>query len=197
MRQNLKTSTGVNPSMFFDIRKSLTIPSVQIKSKPMMKCKVYPFYLTPKQVNDNSMVNYLRNKYGLKVKDKKTFTTPFVSSSVISEFNGSQFYLSLEGDRVYLKVITDKKVSSEVFWNLEDISSSMKSKNSTYKVISPEFIKELISKGYLQVKFNVSKTKDHGTLWKVFITDDEFDIRPKKMKKPVFSDYENDFFSDF
>ncbi len=196
MKQTFHTSPEVKPVLFFDIKKLLTTPIVQSKSEPMVKGKVYPFYLTPKRLNDHSMVTYLKNKYGVTIGEKKTFSTPYIGSKMVSEFNGSQLYLSLEGERVYLKVITDKKVTSEVFWNIEDISSSMKSKNSTYKVISPEFMKELIRNGCLQVKFNVSKTKDHGTLWRVFIIDDEREIKPIKNGKPVVSDYDDDFFFD-
>ena len=196
MKQTFYTSPKVNSVLFFDIKKSLTKPTVQSNSEPMVRGKVFTFYLTPKQQNDHSMVTYLKNKYGVKVEDKKTFSTPYISSKVVTDFNGSQFYLSLEGERVYLKVITDKKVTSEVFWNIDDISSSMKSKNPTFKVITPEFMKELITKGYLQVKFNVSKTKDHGTYWRVIITDDEREIKPIKTGKPVVSDYDDDFFFD-
>lgn len=189
MKQTFYTSPEVKPVLFFDIKKSLT--TIQSKSEQIVRGKVYPFYLNPKKVNKNSMVTYLKNKYGVLVGVKKSFSTPYFSSKVVSEFNGSDFYLSLEGERVYLKVITDKKVTSEVFWNIEDISSSMKRKNHPYKVITPEFIKELISKGYLHVKFNVSKTKDHGTLWKVIVEN------KKEVTQPVFIDDDDDFFINF
>lgn len=174
MEKSIFNNWDTFPVIFLSRKQLFNLPLVKRESEPMVKGKVYPFYLTPKRVNDQSMVNTLKNKYGIEVGKKKTFTTPYINSTEVSHFNGTQFYLSLEGDRVYLKIISDDKVSSEVFWNIEDISNSMKQKNPTYKVITPSFMKELINKGFLQVKFNVSKVKDHGTQWRVIITEEDF-----------------------
>jgi hypothetical protein len=70
-------------------------------------------------------------------------------------------------------VISKGRVSRECHWTIEDISNSMKKKNPGYEVITPKFIQELISKNMLQVKFNVSEIKDHGTIWKVIIEDED------------------------
>ena len=172
------------PVIFLTKEQLFNQPWVKSKSEPMVRGKVYPFYLTPKRVNDQSMIKTLKKKFGVMVGGVKSFTTPHISTSKVTHYNGFQFYLSLENERVYLKVISDNKLSSEVFWNIEDISNSMKQKNPTYKVITPSFMKELISNGWLQVKFNVSKTKDHGTLWRVFINDEK-EVKPKKTGKPV------------
>ena len=167
MEKSIFNNRDTFPVIFLNKEQLFNQPWVKIKSEPMVKGKVYSFYLTPKRVNDQSMVNTLKNKYGIEVGEKKTFSTPYINSTEVTNFNGNQFYLSLEGDRVYLKIISGGKVLSEVFWNIEDISNSMKQKNPTHKVVTPSFMKELISNGWLQVKFNVSKIKDHGTLWRV------------------------------
>ena len=174
---------------------------MRLKNKKTKKTK--PFRLVPKQVNDKSMINQLTSDYGIVVGKTKTFTTPNIDSMTITNFNGFQFCLSLDGERVYLKVISDKKVTNSAFWEVEDIYLIMKSKNPTQKIITPEFVKELINMGFLKVKFNVgwdketNKAKDHGTLWRVIIDDDDDDeIIPEKIIKPTYSDPEDDFFFD-
>jgi hypothetical protein len=173
---------------------------MRLKNKKPKKTKL--FRLVPKQVNGKSMINQLTSDYGIAVGKTKTFKTPLIDSTTITNYNGFQFHLSLDGDRVYLKVISDKKVTTPTFWEIEDIYLRMKSKNPTQKVIKPEFVKELISKGFLKVKFVVgwekekNKIKDHGTEWKVIIVDDDEEIIPQKIIKPTYSDPEDDFFFD-
>jgi hypothetical protein len=197
MKQKFYTSSEVNPIVLFNGIKSLKTPLVQTTPQPVVKGKIFSFFLTPKRLNNQSMVNFLKSKFGVVVDGKQTFTTPYLSSTVVKLYNGSQFYISLEGDIVYLKVISNDMVSNECFWNIEDITTSFKSKYPKHsRVITSSFMKEHITEGLLMVKFNVSKTKDHGTLWRVFIIDDEKEIKPIKTGKPVVSDYDDDFFFD-
>jgi hypothetical protein len=159
--------------------------------------RVKSFFLSPKRNSIKSMVTELKNQYGLKIDRKTTFSTPYINSTQITEYNGSQFYLSIEGERVYLVVINKKTIKKEVYWTFEDISNSMKKKNPSRDIITPSFMKELIQLGFLRVRFNVSKLKDHGTHWKTIVEDDDFEIKPKKnYKKVEIDEFEDDFFLD-
>ncbi len=60
-------------------------------------------------------------------------------------------------------------------------------------MITPLFVKKLIMEGLLQVKFNVSKVKDHGTLWKV-ILQNEIKVKPINHKETLVKLEENDDF---
>jgi hypothetical protein len=120
-----------------------------------------------------SKVSLLKKHYGVLSRRKKSFKTPFICSSLTTGYNGSLFHLLLDGENVFLNVISKGRVSKECHWTIVDISNTMKKKNPGYEVITPKFIKELISKNMLQVKFNVSEIKDHGTIWKVIIEDED------------------------
>lgn len=126
-----------------------------------------PFYLTPNRVNDVSTVKILTQRFGLDQNGVKTFTTDRISMSVnTTPYNGCGFYLLLINDVIYLRDILGQIGSNEVSWNIETLIERMKERNPK-KVITKGLVEKLILTGRLVVKFNVSKTKDHGTLWKV------------------------------
>lgn len=184
MRQSISNLWNTNPITFFTKEKSFKKSLIKNMSVQVKRSKIVPFYLTPKRVNNISMVNKLKDKFGKTVEGKKIFKPDSITTLKITHYNYSQFYLCLEDDRVYLMVISDDKLYKEVFWNIEDIVTSMKVKNPKYKILNSSFIKEQLNNGMLQVKFNVSKSKDHGTLWKI----------SQKSRKPFLTE-EDDFFN--
>lgn len=77
------------------------------------------------------------------------------------------FKLNIINDNVYLSVMFHNIEFNICNWNIDTIVSSMKSKNPNNRFITKTFVFNLLLNGKLGVKFNVSKTKDHGTLWSV------------------------------
>ena len=182
------------PVIFFtDLEQSK--PEFRKPLKTKVGGKFKSFYLTPERVNTSSMVNTLKDKLGFEEKGVKTLMTEIISTKEVTQYNGSKLYLTLNDDKVYLNVITDDKIYNEVYWKIDTLVSSMKVKNLG-RGINKELVKKLLNEGKMRVKFNVSKSKDHGTKWSFDTTVKEL-VKPIEVKPQVKEDFDGDFFSDF
>lgn len=112
--------------------------------------------------------------------------------------NGSKFYLKIVGSQNV--VLMSKKESNEEEiqgnWNLVDILKALVKKNPSVEV-SVEVLRELIQARKLGVKFNKSKSKDHGTLWHYSEgTKKVKKIKAEKEPQQKLQEDEDDFFRD-
>jgi hypothetical protein len=158
----------INPVVYYNNTPVIKTPIEFVPQLEEIE-KIKSFYLSPQKLYKNSMVNFLRDNYGITNDGKTSFNTTFINSKEITNYNGSQFFLSVEFDKVFLNVIKEKKISKVVFWNIMDIYNSMRTKNPFNYISNPDFVKKIIEKGWLKVNFNVSEIKDHGTKWKIII----------------------------
>jgi hypothetical protein len=150
----------------------VTYPSIFVKPRVIQPTnpviKINSFYLGPNKSNDMSLVSLIRTTYGKRIEKLLTLQTGLISAISYTHFNNYEFKLELYNDQVFLIILDNKNVQIiKDCWDINKIVSSMKLKNPTNRVITKNYVKELLIKGRLQVKFNVSKTKDHGTKWKV------------------------------
>jgi hypothetical protein len=142
-------------------------PTIKKPLIVMKKISFKSFYLTPNKRMGVSMINILKDNLGKKVGHINTFQTDFISTTNKTGFNGYTFKLNIINDNVYLSVMFHNIEFNICNWNIDTIVSSMKSKNPNNRFITKTLVSNLLLNGKLGVKFNVSKTKDHGTLWSV------------------------------
>jgi hypothetical protein len=164
------------------------------ETKPLRSFKFNPFFQTPDRMESESMVKLLKVNFGIDVNGVKTFKTDYISTIDQTIFNGRIFRLVVVEDKVILNVLTEGEMMTVSYWNLDTLLMSMNRKN-IQKVNKYELIKLLIN-GELRVKFNVSRTKDHGTKWsfkssKLVPVNNV--VQPTLSKNEV----EDEFFSDF
>jgi hypothetical protein len=162
------------------------------KPKPLSGVKLKPFFQTPDKVKSNSMVKLLKENFGVEVGGVKTFKTNNISTIDQTEYNGLRFNLQLIENKVVLNVLINQELRSVSYWSLDTLLKSINRKNSQ-KVNKSELIELLVS-GELRVRFNVSRTKDHGTKWS-FKSSKLVPV--KNVVPPTLSNEEDDFFSDF
>lgn len=137
---------------------------IQVMPKETLLTKFNNFYCGPEKNGKTSNVNVLTKYLGIKDRDKLTLKTEFISTTKETLYNGFQLSLKVIGDDV--TVLMKKNQTLELkCWSVSRITSFMKKKNES---ITENDVRTLLADGYLQVKFNVSIIKDHGTLWKVF-----------------------------
>jgi hypothetical protein len=145
------------------------------------------FFCSLQQIDGSSVLVKLKNIIGMTDGDRKTFNTPFIYMGSTTHYNGFDLSLGLTKDQVKLMVRVQNTDIVGGVWSLQELSKRMNIKNGG--------VTKLIEDGRMGVKFNV-RSKDHGTLWRVIITDDEREMKPIKTGKPVVSDYDDDFFFD-
>jgi hypothetical protein len=133
------------------------------KTEPLSRVKFNSFYQTPDRVESKPMVKLLKENFGIEVGGVKTFKTDNISTIDHTSYNGLTFNLQLVENKVVLNVFIKEELRSVSYWNLDTLLKSMNRKN-IQKVNKSELIKLLVN-GELRVKFNVSRTKDHGTKW--------------------------------
>lgn len=137
---------------------------IQVMPKETLRTKFNNFYCGPEKNGKTSNVNVLTKYLGIKNGKKSTLKTEFISTKKETLYNGFQLSLKVVDDDV--TVIMKKNETLELkCWSVSRITTFMKKKNES---ITENDIRTLLADGYLQVKFNVSIIKDHGTLWKVF-----------------------------
>jgi hypothetical protein len=163
------------------------------ETKPLRRFRFNPFFQTPDRMESESMVKFLKVNFGIDVNGKRTFKTDYISTIDQTVFNGQIFKLEVIENKVVLKVQTEGGMMSVSYWSIDTILNSMNRKN-IQKVDKSELIKLLID-GELRVKFNVSRTKDHGTKWS-FKNSKSVPV-PKVVLPSQSNTEDDDFFSDF
>ncbi len=156
-------STITYPAIF------LTQPTKKVVVKKQIKeVKVKPFFLAPKKQDDKSMINFLKQNFGILQGNVSTFKTGFISFNSYTDYNGSKLSLQLTQDgTIHLELSSTRGVFILNCWDIDSVVKTMNQKNSGLKLTRDSVICYLY-KGQLKVKFNVSHLKDHGTQWKLF-----------------------------
>jgi hypothetical protein len=130
--------------------------------------RVKTFMLAPKKLEDNkSTINYLKNNLGIVENEVLTFKTEFISVNP-TIYNGHYLSLKVNNDMVELFINNGVLSGSIQGWNIDNLVNTLSIKNPHIDFkISKSNIENLIRTGKMAVKFNVSKIKDHGTIWKI------------------------------
>lgn len=131
------------------------------------KIRVKSFYCGPNKILENSMINYLRSNLGLKVNGVATLKTGFISANKTTLYNGHQLSLRVNNEIVELLINDGREQGILKAWDIEKLTALLFDKNASCNFINKENVAKLINDGDMIVKFNVSTTKDHGTIWKI------------------------------
>ena len=142
---------------------SNTTKSIEINTKSK---DFRPFYLTPNRIENQSVVGKLKSLIGEEFEGIKTLKTDYISFNRVTIYNGNYITLRSDDKKVFMYVSMSDGLFLRCDWNIKDIVSTLKSKNIG-KRVTTSMVNNLINEGKLQVKFNVSKIKDHGTIWKI------------------------------
>ena len=143
--------------------KSIEAKAIEVKSKDALTTTFNNFYCGPEKNGKTSNVNVLTKFMGEKIGNKTTLKTDFISTSKETLYNGFKLSLKVFGDDVSLIMKGNSELELKC-WTISRISSYMKKKNPS---ITENNVRAMLLDGSLKVKFCVSVTKDHGTLWKV------------------------------
>lgn len=147
----------------------ITYPTIFKKSKPVFNETLIvnkSFCLGPDRYKNGSVTN-LKNNLGIKVNEVSTFKTSFFSGKYKYLYNGHSFVLVVKRDIVYIQIEEGGEVLLLECWDLNVLTKTWNIKNSKCNFITKSYVADLISKGRLQVKFNVGVDKNHGTDWKL------------------------------
>lgn len=143
--------------------KSIEAKAIEVKSKDALTTTFNNFYCGPEKNGKTSNVNVLTKYMGIKIGEKTTLKTDFISISNETLYNGFQLTLKVIGDDVYIVMKKNSTIELKC-WSVSRITSYMIKKNLS---ITESNVRAMLLDGSLKVKFNVSEIKDHGTLWKV------------------------------
>ena len=124
------------------------------------------FRLGPDRKSKGSVTN-LKNNLGIRVGGVPTFKTPFISGKDKVLYNGYNLILKANNDIVSLVINDGRSYLPLECWDLNEIAKALNCKNPKCTVIPKSYIADVISKGKLQVRFNVGVDKNHGTDWKL------------------------------
>lgn len=165
--------------------------------KEVSDMKIKNFYNTPVQIGGSSIVRGLAEKFGVKQGETFVFQPEFIFYGQVTIYNKTKFYLKIVGNQNVVLMTVNEKNEEEIQgnWKLDDILKALLKKNPDVEV-SVEILRELIREKKLGVKFNKSRTKDHGTLWHYSETKK---VKTKTEEEPPqkLEDDEDDFFQDF
>lgn len=121
------------------------------------------FHQSPNKEDKKSIINKLKEKYGLENDNHKTLKTPLITNKPI-KYNKGFYFLTTDDDSIHLNIVCENIHEIICSWSIESLYNSFKKKNFNSK-IKKEDLMYKIKNSQLGVKFNVSKIKDHGTLW--------------------------------
>lgn len=135
----------------------IVVPPVESRCR-----KLQNFYCGPDKGSDGkSTVNALTQNFGINQNGIMTFKTGYISN-LPTLYNNRDLYLSVSNDHVILH-IDRMKVRA---WSISRILKHLHYKNSDFNITKCQ-LKEMFLNGDIEVKFNVSTIKDHGTYWKI------------------------------
>lgn len=162
-------------------------------STPRRNRKLNSFYQSPFKDDSNSTVRVLKQCFGKECNGIQTFQTDYISTQSLTSYNGRKFILEVKDDKVLLNLVYDDVSTPVCIWTIETLWKSFNKKNDRL-MSKPELFCLLID-GKLRVKFNVSRTKDHGTKWSF---QNRVTVPIDKVVPTFLTNTDNDdFFSDF
>jgi hypothetical protein len=142
-------------------------PTIFNVEPTILKLTSKQFYLAPNKLDGTSVIAKLKSNFGVKIGEKYSLKTPFLKINKTTPYNTYNLSLVLCNDLVIMLIKKEEIQLPFCSWNIEDITTSLKKKNGNNELITNDVIIKLLEDGKLKVKFNVSLTKDHGTLWVV------------------------------
>lgn len=161
---NLLTSNNVKFSILEKEEiKTIEVKAIKVKSKDVLPTNINNFYCGPEKNGKTSNVNVLTKHLGIKIGDKITLKTDFISTLKETLYNEFQLSLKVIDDDIFIVMKRNNEVELKC-WTISRVTSYMMKKNPS---ITENNVRSLLLDGSLKVKFNVSSIKDHGTLWKV------------------------------
>ena len=122
------------------------------------------FHQSPNKVDKKSSINILKDKYGIESESCKTLKTPIITNKP-TYYNKGYYFLSTDYETINLNIIYEGVIEIICSWDILSIYKSFIKKNYKSEMKKDELI-EKINNSELGVKFNVSKIKNHGTIWK-------------------------------
>ena len=160
--RNLWTSS-LTSNMKFNKTKVIKTETIVVNSQNTLLGTFNNFYCGPEKNGKTSNVNVLTKYLGIRIDDKITFKTDFISTEKETLYNGFQLSLKVIEDDVFITMKKNNEVDLRC-WSVSRLTSFMSKKNPS---ITENNVRAFLLDGSLKVKFNVSTIKDHGTLWKV------------------------------
>ncbi len=143
---------------YFLIRNSM------IKNEITKNVVLKSFHQSPNKKEGKSSVNLLKNDYGINSDGSKIFKTPLITMKP-KYYNKGYYFLSIEYKTINLNIVCENLNKIICNWSIDLLYKSFQKKNYN-SVLKKEDLIEKINNSELGVKFNVSKIKDHGTLWR-------------------------------
>ncbi len=162
METSYSVSSGfVNSVQLLNIQRVEKVNQVKKLDKKIVNIS---FHQSPNKVEKRSAIIKLKENFGIEIDSVKTFKTPLISLNT-THYNDNYYFLSIDSDLINLNIVKDEVSEIICSWDFESLLKSFKKKNLN-SIIQKDDIEKHILNSELCVKFNVSKIKDHGTLWK-------------------------------
>ena len=128
---------------------------------------VKSFMMGPDKTTKNGYINNLKNNLGIIEGGVRTFKTRFISGNKSVKYNGYDLQLVVKNGLINLSVSLDGQTMLFDCWSINSVANKLSQKNHKCDFFDTDYIEELINDGRLNVKFKVSKLKNHGTTWKL------------------------------
>lgn len=128
---------------------------------------VKSFMMGPDKTTKNGYINNLKNNLGIIEGGVRTLKTSFISGNKSVKYNGYDLQLVVKNDVVFLSVSLDGQTMLFDCWSIKSVVNGLSKRNNKCDFFDAVYVEDLINKGRLKVKFNVSKLKNHGTTWKL------------------------------
>jgi hypothetical protein len=142
--------------------KTIKTKAIEAKCEDTLLSTFNNFYCGPEKNGKTSNVNVLTKYMGMKIGDKTTLKTDFISISKETLYNGFQLTLKIIEDDIFIVMKKNSTIELKC-WSISHLTSFMRTKNPS---ITETNVRTLLLNDSLKVKFNVSEIKNHGTLWK-------------------------------
>lgn len=182
----MKTTTHrdtINPS-FMQYVRELTLQLLNV-----LPSRVNNIYCAPKAVKSISAVKSITDNIGITINGIKTFKTDYIGYDNPTSYNGFNLQLTTQADKVVMNIQIDEEVYPLASWDISTLITRLDGKNPDVQ-FTEQMVNALITSNRMSVKFNVSTTKDHGTIWRISNVNIPETVKPS----PIVDD---DFFSDF
>ena len=161
-------------------------------STPRRIRKLKSFYQSPLKDDSNSTVRVLKQCFGKECNGVQTLQTDYISTQSLTSYNGRKFILEVKDDKVLLNFVCDDNLIPVCHWTIVSLLKSLNKK--TDRLTTQIELFYLLSVGKLRVKFNVSRTKDHGTKWSFNLKSDPvYSVVLPTLIKTVEEDFSSDF----
>lgn len=128
---------------------------------------VKSFTMGPDKTTKNGYINNLKNNLGIIEGGVRTFKTRFISGNKSVKYNGYDLQLVVKNGLINLSVSLDGQTMLFDCWSINSVANKLSQKNHKCDFFDTDYIEELINDGRLNVKFKVSKLKNHGTDWEL------------------------------